>query len=78
MPAGLACDRPGRRVGGGAPVRPLLGGLRLPATCGDAGPYSGERKIHGKDGAGAWILSLDFIRPLQRHRWRISVWGHSR
>jgi hypothetical protein len=33
----------------------LLGGLRSPATCRNAGLHSGERKIHGKDGVAGSI-----------------------
>ena len=33
----------------------LLGGLRSAATCTNAGPHSGERKIHGKDGVAGSI-----------------------
>jgi hypothetical protein len=33
----------------------LLDGLRSAASCGNAGPHSGERKIHGKDGVAGSI-----------------------
>jgi hypothetical protein len=33
----------------------LLGGLWSPATWGNAGPYSGGCKIHGKDGVAGSI-----------------------
>jgi transposase-like protein len=43
------------RRGCAATKSTLLGGLRSPATWGNAGPHSGKCKIHGKDGVAGSI-----------------------
>jgi hypothetical protein len=42
----------------------LLGGPRSPATCANAGPHSGGREIHGKDGVAGSIPAGGFTQAL--------------
>jgi hypothetical protein len=57
----------------------LLGGLRSPATWGNAGPHSGECEIHGKDGvAGSIPAGGSTPRPTSGNAGQLSSSGSAR
>jgi hypothetical protein len=54
----------------------LLDGLRSVATCANAGPHSGDREIHGKDGVAGSIPAGGSTQALtSANAGQLGVWG---